>query len=123
MPRRITVLDVILILAVVASAAPFLARLWHSGAGRPVACVFHEGRLVQALPLDRDQTADVPGTGEQVQVEVRAGRIRIARSDCPGQVCVRTGWVSRPGQTIVCAPRKLLIQVAGVRPEYDAETR
>ncbi|MBN2537457.1 NusG domain II-containing protein, partial [candidate division WOR-3 bacterium] len=37
------------------------------------------------------------------------------------KVCVRTGWISRPGQMIVCAPNRLSVEVTG-DTGLDAET-
>ncbi|MFD1486199.1 NusG domain II-containing protein [Lacticaseibacillus baoqingensis] len=37
--------------------------------------------------------------------------IQIASADCPDQVCVRKGQIAKPGQTIVCLPHKLLIEI------------
>ena len=47
------------------------------------------------------------------RVEVRDGRIAIVDSDCPGEDCVHSGWISRPGRSIVCLPNRLEIRVTG----------
>ncbi len=117
---RITVLDVVLIAAVLASAVVFYVKVLTGPAEPMAAHVFHDGRLVQVLRLDQDRVVEVPGLN--VVVEVQANRVRISESDCPKRICVQTGWVSRPGRSIVCVPKKLLIQVKGGRAELDAET-
>jgi hypothetical protein len=117
---RITVLDVVLIAAVLASAVVFYVKVSRDSGGPMAAHVFHDGRLVQVLPLDRDCVVEVPGLN--VVIEVQDKRVRILESDCPKRICVQTGWISRPGRPIVCVPNKLLIQVKGGRAELDAET-
>lgn len=37
--------------------------------------------------------------------------IEIKEANCQDQVCVRKGKISKPGQTIVCLPHKLLVQI------------
>jgi hypothetical protein len=118
--RRITFFDVLLIAAVLVSAAVSLVSFWRGAGGEKSAYVYQDGRLVQVLPLDRDRVVEVPG--EEVSIEVSDNRIRIRESSCPKRICVQVGWVSRPGRPIVCVPKKLMIQVKGERPEYDAET-
>ncbi|MDP4109339.1 MAG: NusG domain II-containing protein, partial [Bacillota bacterium] len=41
------------------------------------------------------------------------GKIRVLSADCPDKVCVRTGFISRPGQSIVCLPSRLVIRLEG----------
>ena len=48
-----------------------------------------------------------------VSLEVKDGEIFVWESDCPNQICVREGAVSRAGQTIVCAPNKMTVTVTG----------
>ncbi|RYL92430.1 NusG domain II-containing protein [Sporolactobacillus sp. Y61] len=44
-------------------------------------------------------------------IQVRNNRIRIKSANCPDQVCVRTGYISKPGETIVCIPHKVVIEI------------
>ena len=38
---------------------------------------------------------------------------RVAASDCPGQDCVHTGTITRAGQSIVCLPEQVVVQLTG----------
>lgn len=44
-------------------------------------------------------------------LEVKDGQIRVKSSDCPEQICVHTGWISKKGQILVCAPNHVLIEI------------
>lgn len=44
-------------------------------------------------------------------IELRQGKIRIKNSDCPNQICVHTGYISKKGEKIVCLPKKLVIEI------------
>jgi len=46
-------------------------------------------------------------------LEARRGGVRVAHSDCPDQVCVRTGWITRPGQSAVCLPYRVAVRLEG----------
>lgn len=116
--RRFAPLDILIILVVVAQAVGALV-LAAQRTGEPEVRVTHEGRVAARLRLGQDRVFEVPGA--DVRVEVRAGRVRVAESDCPRKVCVRTGWISRPGRAIVCAPNRLLVEVTG-DAGLDAET-
>lgn len=45
--------------------------------------------------------------------------IQVRTSDCPTQDCVHTGVISRSGQSIVCLPARIIIQLEG-GPEVDS---
>ena len=39
--------------------------------------------------------------------------VRVETSDCPTQDCVHTGTITRAGQSIVCLPARIIIQLQG----------
>ena len=49
--------------------------------------------------------------GDYNLIEIASDRIRIKEADCGEQICVRRGWASKNGETIVCLPHKLVIEV------------
>lgn len=69
-----------------------------------------DGELVQTLDL-RGGDADYAVAGVTIRVQDR--RVCILQADCPDQVCVRTGWISRPGQGIVCVPNRVAVEIDG----------
>ncbi|CAJ1226544.1 NusG domain II-containing protein [Lactiplantibacillus xiangfangensis] len=38
-------------------------------------------------------------------------RVAITKANCSDQVCIRRGWITKPGQTIVCLPHKVLVEI------------
>ncbi len=46
-----------------------------------------------------------------VEIKVKDGSIAITQNDCPHHICMKMGPISRPGQTIVCVPKKILIYI------------
>jgi hypothetical protein len=49
--------------------------------------------------------------GDYNLIEIDGDKIRIKEADCDDQICVRRGWASKNGETIVCLPHKLVIEV------------
>lgn len=45
--------------------------------------------------------------------------VRVAGSDCPTQDCVHTGEIYRAGQSIVCLPARIIIQLEGAAEASD----
>ena len=123
--NRLTLLDVIaIVLLLLLSTSVILHN--KSGSNLPwarvaEASIFRDGELLfQHLRLDNDQEV-VLSNGAMI-VEVKEGRIRVKESDCPRRICLHTGWIQHPGETIVCVPNKIVIEIeaSGSAPSVDA---
>lgn len=76
----------------------------------------------ELLDLARDTVIQVPVRDGTVVVQVQGGLARIMASPCPRGTCVRTGWIREPGQTVVCMPEGVFIEIRGNGREPDAVT-
>ncbi len=120
---RITAFDVVLIVLILSfsTGAILFTRLglnWQLPK-IPEASVYHEGKLLKHLKLDKDQ--EIILLDGKMLIEVKEGRIRAKKSDCPRKICVNTGWIKTPGQIIVCVPNKILIEIKrATSPFLDA---
>jgi hypothetical protein len=120
---RLTVLDVLLIAALLALPGWALVRSWRAAREQPVAYIYQNNRLLGEYQLDRDQVILI---GDQarpdMKIEIKGGAIRVAESDCPKGICRQAGWVRTPGRTIMCVPNRVLIELKGKSKDYDAES-
>lgn len=58
------------------------------------------------------------------KIVAEKGRIRFTEADCPEKICVKTGWLTKPGQLAVCLPNSLIIKIEGSnQAEIDAYIR
>ena len=115
----ILLIGALLLLALLAWGA---LRLTKQPGGEAVVTV--DGETVAVLPLAEDAEL----TAGEVQgfsnvVEVAGGRVRVLEADCPDKLCVRQGWISRDGESIVCLPHKLVVTVRGGVQGPDAIAR
>ena len=87
---------------------------WAAGTGTATqAVVTVAGSTWRTLDLRQDGVYPVEPAGGHLVVEVAGGAVRVRESDCPDQICVLTGWISAPGDMIVCVPYRVVIQVVG----------
>jgi len=120
---RLTVLDLLLIAALLALPGWALVRSWRAAREQPVAYIYQNNRLLGEYQLDRDQTITVGVKARpDMTIEIRNGAIRVAESDCPKGVCKHAGWVRTPGRSIMCVPNRVLIELKGQPRDYDAES-
>ena len=120
---RLTVLDLLLIAALLVLPGWALVRSWRASREQPVAYIYQNNRLLGAFQLDREQTILVGDKARpDMKIEIKNGAIRVAESDCPKGICKQAGWVRTPGRTIMCVPNRVLIQLKGEQRGYDAES-
>ena len=116
--------DGIVALAVIALAAAAALTVWQS---RPESGALTAVVSANGQEIDRFAPADLenePRTyahnGYTVTVTAEGGGLRVAEADCPTQDCVHTGTITRSGQSIVCLPARIVIQLTGGQPDGDA---
>ncbi len=81
--------------------------------------IIADGEVKQTVSLKKEKRLDYPS----FSAEVSGGKIRISRSNCPKKVCIRTGWISKPWESIVCVPEKVIVKIISTEEEeYDALT-
>ena len=69
--------------------------------------------------LTEEMTVTVEGDYHLTILLDRNG-VRVAESDCPGRDCVHTGVITRAGQSIVCLPEQVVVQLSGGGSGPDA---
>ena len=102
----------IALVAVLALAvfAAFLPR--GSAPENALVQILQDSQLVHELPLDTDAQIEISGEYTNT-IRIEGGRVSIAASDCPGEDCVHSGWISDPGRSIVCLPNRVEVRIAG----------
>ena len=112
--------------AAVVAALAVLSAVWYYGGlesfGPLTATILHRGQVVQTVRLDRlteEMTVTVEGDYHLTILLDRNG-VRVAESDCPGRDCVHTGVITRAGQSIVCLPEQVVVQLSGGGSGPDA---
>jgi hypothetical protein len=81
----------------------------------PQANIIYQGEIIKSIPVetfeDFSEENYVFSVPQLPQVEfVMSNRgIAFLYSDCPDQICVNTGWLSRGGDFAACLPNEILL--------------
>lgn len=93
--------------------------LWNRNAAPAlVAEISSDGVVIETVDL---ATLKEPVTfrieshdGQDVNViRMEPGRAAIVEANCPDELCVRSGWLTRAGQSAVCLPHRLALYLKG----------
>ena len=77
------------------------------------------------LDIETDSTGAFPDAAKdkiitilngRMQLEIKDSRVRVLNSDCPHHICKNMGWIKYNGETIVCVPNQVLIEIKSKGP-------
>lgn len=70
------------------------------------------GQKTISYPLssDRRETVSCPDGGSNT-FEIKNGAVYMQKADCHDKICVGMHSISKPGETIVCLPHKLVLAI------------
>jgi hypothetical protein len=54
-------------------------------------------------------------------IEIGDEKVRVIEASCPDELDVKQGYISKPGEVIVCLPNKLVIEIKGLEEERDVD--
>lgn len=55
-------------------------------------------------------------------IEIGKERVRVIEADCPDELDVKQGWISSPGEVIVCLPNRFVVEIISeneVEKDFD----
>lgn len=110
----------IVIIIVVATGAFLLHNvLKDSGAG--TAMIKVDGKIEGTYSLNEDQEIKI-NNGSNI-LQIRNGKAKMIEADCPDQLCVHQKAISASGESIICLPNRVIVQVESkVNSELDGMT-
>lgn len=88
------------------------------------AAVKVDGNIVYMLPLDKNASVTVEGyQGGSNTVVIENGTVYMKDADCPDKLCEKTGKISKNGETIVCLPHRVVVEIQGGEGNVDLLVR
>ena len=108
--------DIILVLSmVIIAAAAFLIINFAVKKDGSYAVIKVDGNVIKTLDLNSGETTiEVNGyQGGVNKVVINDGKVSMTEADCPDELCVKTGKISRVGETIVCLPHRVVVEIKG----------
>lgn len=55
-------------------------------------------------------------------IDIANGKVHIEEADCPDKICIKDGFISKPGQILVCLPNKVVVQIIGQDNKDNADS-
>lgn len=101
----------------------FTAAEAKTASDKVIAIVSQDGKVIRKITLTGhkgNEQFTIKGKDAQYNLmEVDDERIRIKEDNSPDQVGVMMGWKSKPGETIVCLPHKVFVEIKSTAKESN----
>ena len=105
--------DKLLITGLIMAAVLGLIIIRYRAGGTDAVVVKVDGRQAIRVSLAEDRHFSVEGPLGKTEIEIRDRRVRVVDSPCNRKICVHTGWIHKPYQTIICVPNRVVINLLG----------
>lgn len=112
--------DIILIAVVAVVAGILLLFLYASDNNGAYVQIEIDGKVVETLPLDTNQTREIltDGNGKNI-LTIEDGYAKMTDANCPDGLCKNQKRISRNGESIICLPNKVVVSVVN---ESDSDS-
>jgi len=115
--RKKLLRDIILIVAVLSAGVVLLIVTGSRGKAGSCAVVMVRNNETARYSLSTDGIYTINGGTNTI--EIKDGKVRMTEAECPNHLCVRQGWISFSGQSIVCLPNELSVTITGADDAAD----
>ena len=113
--------DLILILILI--LAGILLSVWVFYPDNPTAAyveVRQNGNVIMTLPLDTNTEQTIQDKdGRTNTFQIREQTVEMNTANCGDKTCINTGKISHTGESIVCLPHRLVLQIIPERSTDD----
>lgn len=73
----------------------------------------------QVISVEADESGAVTNV-----LKISGGEAKMTEADCPDKLCVHQNSISRQGETIVCLPNRVVVEITGEdKAEFDSIAR
>lgn len=74
--------------------------------------VLVDGEQIEEYPLDKENTYDIQTKEGYNRILVKNRTVSVIEADCPEGLCIRQKSITGVGESIICLPHKLVIQIS-----------
>ena len=83
-----------------------------------------DGEVTQSYSLSENAEFEIK-TGKNNEninvVVIENGKVRVTEADCPDGICQEYRPISYVGETIICLPHKVVIEIVGDNEDIDLD--
>lgn len=116
-PRRYAVkrkkTDIIVFVVVIAAALIIqgLILIYTNSKEVNYVAIRHDGNEIAKYKIDENKEYDFKDGEYENHIVIKDGQVYMESANCRDHICVKQGKIDKAGQTIVCLPHKLVVEI------------
>lgn len=112
--------DLLLIAAILAVALALSGYLYFTKEKGAMAVVMVDGKDVASYPLNKEITEKIETEDGFNVLVIKDGKADVTVADCLDGICCHEAAIMYDGQSIICLPHKLVVEIrGGEKPDLD----
>lgn len=83
-----------------------------------------DGKLYDNIPLSTnkgEKKLNIKSSSGNNSILIRDNNIKVISADCKDDLCVKQGEISKVGESIICLPHKLIIEIKGDEKDSSSD--
>lgn len=83
-----------------------------------------DGKLYDNIPLSTnkgEKKLNIKSSTGNNSILIRDNTIKVISADCKDDLCVKQGEISKVGESIICLPHKLIIEIKGDEKDSSSD--
>lgn len=79
--------------------------------------IYSDNKLYRKILIadnTKTETIQIDSKYGKNTVKIVDGGVLMKDSDCPDKICLKSGFINKVGQSIICLPHKLVIEIKGI---------
>lgn len=116
--KRLEVLIILITLALAGIIQGINHYIINNDSGKYVN-IYKDGKLYTSLKINESKTIVIKDKEDYNIVVVENGKVYMKDANCKDKVCVNSGIITGAGQSIICLPHKIVVEITGERKGID----
>ncbi|EEI87356.1 NusG domain II-containing protein [Anaerococcus lactolyticus] len=85
--------------------------------------VEQNGKVIKKLPMDKDTEFKVEYGGHYNTIVIKDKKAYMKKADCQDQICTHMHPIDKEGQSIICLPHRLFLEVESHGDKKDKKDK
>jgi len=115
--------DILIIFILVLAGFSWFVVQWHwNDATKKQVVIEIDGHHYQTLPINYNSNFKIKFPQNKfIELTIKNDQVWVVQEtvSCPKKICIKTGKISKVGQSIVCLPNKAVVYIEGKSEEVN----
>ena len=100
----------------------FEKSILSKGSGESIVLIKSDGIMVKEASLKNNREFLIKSKEGELTCIIQDQKVKVVESTCPDKLCIKQGWISNQGESIICLPNRITITITGGNEGVDSTT-